>query len=190
MTPVHVVQPIAGDLPEPKLERQHRIAQVIGQPPAGLQQDGLDHITCILPASQRPIKPHGDHPPQWLAMASKQPIDGRCVIPRRVFQHSLCFDCVRPHLSAPSFSRITPLFIIKKPTTRNRAKQRVITQPLMTCLIDGLEDSAVRRGWELLRYVLPTQVTLPEVSELSVSLPCGKLRSTIISSSEAICANV
>ena len=50
MTPMNVVQPIAGDLPEPELKRQRRIAQVIGQPPAGLQQNALDHIAGILPA--------------------------------------------------------------------------------------------------------------------------------------------
>ena len=65
---VLVDQVVARDVPQPEVERHRRLAQILGQAAARLQQDPLDHVAGIDPAADRAVHPHLDHPPQGLAM--------------------------------------------------------------------------------------------------------------------------
>jgi hypothetical protein len=63
---------VASDLPEPEVERQDRIAQIIPQPLTGFEEDVLDNVARVDTASESPIQTQPDHPTQGRAMPLPQ----------------------------------------------------------------------------------------------------------------------
>ena len=72
--PVLVDHRVARDLADPEVERHRRVAQVLIQPLARLDQDVLDDVTGIDPAPQRAIEAELDHPPQRCAIRLPEPL--------------------------------------------------------------------------------------------------------------------
>ena len=85
MPPVRVDDVVLSDLTEPEVERHHRVAEILGQPLAGLEQDVLDDVTGVNPAGHRLIEPQPDHPPQRRPVSLPE-LTGRRGILRRSIQ--------------------------------------------------------------------------------------------------------
>ena len=71
---VLVNHPVARDLAEPEVERHGRVAEVIGQAAARLDQDVLHDVARVDPAADRVVEPEVDHPPQRFAVPLPEPI--------------------------------------------------------------------------------------------------------------------
>ena len=78
--PVQVGQLLAGDQPEPEVERHRlRVAGVVGQPLAGLEIGVLEDVVGIDPAREAAVEPEPDQPPQPVALGVEQRGEARLV---------------------------------------------------------------------------------------------------------------
>src|SRR4029077_4859166 len=66
------VQSLPGELPEPGIEGERRVADVVGQLPTRLVESILDHMGGFDPSGEAAIDPLGDHPLQPGAVACEQ----------------------------------------------------------------------------------------------------------------------
>jgi hypothetical protein len=69
---VQLGQPIAGELPQPRIERERAILEIIGELLDRLGQRFLDHIRRIEAGGQPAIHAHGYHLPQTVLVANEQ----------------------------------------------------------------------------------------------------------------------
>ena len=68
-----VGEPLAGDQPQPEVERhRRRVAGVLGEPPADVEIRVLEHVRGVDPAREPAIQPQADHLPQPIARAVEQ----------------------------------------------------------------------------------------------------------------------
>ena len=68
-----VGQPLAGDQPEPEVERHGRgVAGVLGEPLADVEIGLLEDVGRIDPAGEPAVEPQADHPPEPLAIAVEE----------------------------------------------------------------------------------------------------------------------
>ena len=75
-----VGQPLAGDQPEPEVERHRRgVAGVVGDPLADVEIRVLEHVGRIDPAREPAVEPQADHPPQPVAIAVEERGEGRLI---------------------------------------------------------------------------------------------------------------
>ena len=65
-------QAVPGDLPEPGVERQRPLAEVVGEPRGGLGQGLLHQVGGVDAGGQAAVEADGDHPPQAVAVAFEQ----------------------------------------------------------------------------------------------------------------------
>ena len=64
MPPVCIDDVIPRDLAQPEMKRQHRVAEILAQPLAGLDQHVLDDVAGIDATGYGLVQPQADHPPQ------------------------------------------------------------------------------------------------------------------------------
>ena len=75
-----VGQPLAGDQPEPQVERhRRRVAGVLGEPPADVEIRVLEHVGRIDPAGEPAIQPQANPPAEPRAMAVEERGQGRLI---------------------------------------------------------------------------------------------------------------
>ena len=68
-------QVLPGDVPQPGIERQRALAEVIRQPPRRLGEGLLDDVGRVDPRGHAAIEPDRDHPPQ------PRPVPGEKLVP-------------------------------------------------------------------------------------------------------------
>ena len=79
MAAVGIDDPIAGDMPEPQMERHRRITQIVLQPAIGFYQDILHHVADVDPLLDPLVKPHLHQPANGGPVAIHQAVDRLCV---------------------------------------------------------------------------------------------------------------
>jgi len=67
---------IFGNLPNPKMERNDGVVQIVRQSPVGFDQHVLDNITYIHPLHEALIQSQLDHSPKRVPMTIHQLLNG------------------------------------------------------------------------------------------------------------------
>ena len=81
MSAVGVDDPLSGELPEPAVERERPLPEVVVQPPGGLDQGLLDDVRHIDAGGQAAVEPHRDHPPQVVPVMLQELLAGDLIPP-------------------------------------------------------------------------------------------------------------
>ena len=71
MPPVCVDDMVLRDLAQPEVERHRRVAEILRQPLAGLEQHVLHDVAGIDATRHRLVEPQADHPPQGRPVRSQ-----------------------------------------------------------------------------------------------------------------------
>ncbi len=72
---VELDDPLPGEPAQPRIERQRPVAEEVIQLAAGVGQGLLHDVGRVDQGSQPAVEPHGDHPPQALAVPLQQDIE-------------------------------------------------------------------------------------------------------------------
>jgi hypothetical protein len=76
MAAVGIDEAVAGHVPQPELERHRRVGEVVAEPAVGLEHDVLNDVAGIDAPLHDAVHPPIDHPPDGVAVAGKEAIDG------------------------------------------------------------------------------------------------------------------
>ena len=79
MVAMQSIEPLPGQLPQPGIERQGPLPQVIGEIQGGVHERLLDHIRGVDPGGQAAVEMHGDHLAEAAPMAGQQALAGRAI---------------------------------------------------------------------------------------------------------------
>jgi hypothetical protein len=97
MASVHINDAVFRQLSQPKMERHHRIRQIVLQTLRRFHQDILHDIAGIDATSHGLIESHLDHAPNSLPMPIHQAIDGLRITIGDPFEKFLSLFTFRPH---------------------------------------------------------------------------------------------